>query len=64
VINPFGGFELIIAIAYYLKWLLRSEKVITQEINNLKNSFLNRSNIDKEDREGRDEDGKFDFQLQ
>jgi len=59
VINPLGGFELIVAIAYYLKWPQRVEKVITQEINDLKNSELYQSNIDNYDTEGRDEDGKF-----
>jgi len=64
VINPLGGFELIVARAIYLKWPQRVEKVITQEINDLKNSELYQSNLDNYDSEGRDEDGKFDFQLQ
>ena len=59
VINPLGGFELIVAIAYYLKWPQRLGKVIIQEINNLKNSKLYQSNIDNYDSEGRDEHGRF-----
>ena len=59
VINSFGGFELIIARAIYLKWPERVEKIITQEIKKLKNSKLYQSNIDNYDTEGRDENGKF-----
>jgi len=59
VINSFGGFELIIARAIYLKWPQRVEKVISQEIKNLKNRELYQSNIDHYDCEGRDEEGKF-----
>jgi transposase len=59
VVNSFGGFELIIAIAYYLKWPQRVEKVITEEIENLKNSELYQSNANNYDTEGRGEGGKF-----
>ncbi len=59
VINSIGGFELIIAIAYYLKWPQRVGEIISLETEKLKNSKLYQSNIDKHDFEGRDERGKF-----
>jgi ribosomal protein S13 len=59
IINPVGGFELIIALAYYLKWPQKVEKVISQEIEQLKNSKLYESNRENSDLEGRDQEAKF-----
>lgn len=53
VVNSVGGFELIVAIAYYLSWPHRCEKVITFDIDSLKDSDLYQSNADNYDKKGR-----------
>jgi hypothetical protein len=59
VINPLGGFEIIVALAFYLGWPQRVAELISSEINELKNSDEFKSNVEQTDRTGRDKSGKF-----
>jgi hypothetical protein len=59
VINPIGGFEIIVAIAYQLGWAQRVTEVISNEIEELKQSKLFERNAEKSDQKGRKKSGKF-----
>ena len=57
--NAMGGFELIIAVAYYLGWPQRTADVILKSIDALKrNDMFEPSNSDV-DKKGRNKSGKF-----
>jgi transposase len=57
--NALGGFELIIAVAYYLGWPQRTADVILKSIDALKkNDMFEPSNSDV-DKKGRNKSGKF-----
>ncbi len=58
-INPLGGFEIIVAIAYHLGWPHRVADIITRKINDLKSSCEFKENALRTDSEGRDASGKF-----
>ncbi len=59
VINPLGGFEIIVAIAYHLGWPQRIADLITNRIDELKSSQEFKINAEQPDREGRKASGKF-----
>lgn len=59
VINPIGGFEIIVAIAYHLGWPQRVADLISNGINELKTTKEFRINAERTDKEGRDKSGKF-----
>src|SRR5210317_840098 len=53
VINPVGGFEIIVAIAYHLGWGQRVAEVISNEITELKERKVFKRNAEKSDQKGR-----------
>lgn len=59
VINPLGGFEIIVAIAYHLGWPQRVVEVISEGINDFKRTKEFKISAEKKDMEGRDEFGRF-----
>ena len=59
VINPVGGFEIIVAIAYHLGWAQRVSEVISNEITGLKERSIFKQNAEKSDKQGRRKSGKF-----
>ncbi len=59
IINPLGGFEIIVALSYHLGWAQRVAELISNEINNLKSSKEYKINAEQTDKEGRKESGKF-----
>jgi hypothetical protein len=59
VINPVGGFEIIVAIAYHLGWAQRVAEVISNEITELKQRRVFKRNAEKNDKQGRHKSGKF-----
>jgi len=59
VINPVGGFEIIVAIAYHLGWGQRVAEVITNEITELKQRKAFKRNAGRSDKQGRTKFGKF-----
>jgi len=59
VINPLGGFEIIVAIAYHLGWAQRVAELISNEINELKITKEFSINAKQIDKEGRNESGRF-----
>lgn len=59
VINPLGGFEIIVAIAYQLGWPQRAADIISNKINELKNSKEFIINAELTDKESRTKSGKF-----
>ena len=59
VINPLGGFEIIVAIAYHLGWAQRVAELISNEINELKVTKEFNINAKQIDKEGRNESGRF-----
>ena len=59
VIQTIGGFEIIVAIAFYLGWPERVMKLISDEINGLRNSEEFAINDERKDMEGREASGKF-----
>jgi transposase len=59
VINPLGGFEIIVAIAYHLGWPQRVAECISEEINNLKSTKEFEMNAQQKDKKGRDKGGRF-----
>jgi hypothetical protein len=59
VINPIGGFEIIVAIAYHLGWAQRVAEVISNEIKELKERKVFKGNAEKSDKQGRRKSGKF-----
>jgi len=56
--NPLGGFELLVAIAYYLEWPQRTTDAITHALDELKTEALNQ-NCQQVDLEGRNRLGQF-----
>ncbi|MEK7699124.1 MAG: hypothetical protein AAB332_01850 [Planctomycetota bacterium] len=58
-VNPLGGFELIIAVAFHLKWHERSGKVITEAICALKRNRVWRDRKVRSDLKGRTLKGQF-----
>ncbi len=59
VINPVGGFEIIVAIAYHLGWAQRVAEVISNEVTELKERKAFKRNAEKTDKQGRNKFGKF-----
>ncbi len=59
VINPVGGFEIIVAIAYHLGWAQRVAEVISNDITELKERKVFKRNAEKTDKQGRNKFGKF-----
>jgi len=59
VIEAIGGFEIIIAIAFHLGWPERVAKLVSDEINELRNSERFGINDERKDMEGRKASGKF-----
>ena len=59
VINPLGGFEIIVAIAYHLGWAQRIADLISNEINVLTDTEEFKINAEKTDKKGRKKSGKF-----
>jgi len=59
IINPLGGFEIIVAIAYHLGWAQRVAGLISDEINGLKTTKEFKINAEQTDKKGRNESGKF-----
>ena len=57
--NPPGGFELIIALAYHLKWPDRVKGIIEQSLSTLKRTERFRSSNKHKDVKGRSSSGKF-----
>ena len=57
--NSCGGFELIVALAYYLGWPQMTSKIIKEEIDYLKKKSIFKENESKIDKQGRDEKGRF-----
>jgi len=59
VINPVGGFEIIVAIAYHLGWTQRVAEVISNEITELKDKKAFKRNAERSDKQGRNKLGQF-----
>lgn len=59
IINPLGGFEIIVAIAYHLGWPQRIAGLISNRVDELKTTKEFEINAEKTDTEGRNESGKF-----
>ena len=59
VVNPLGGFEIIVALACYLRWPQRVAELISSQTDELKNREEFKSNAERTDRTGRDKSGKF-----
>lgn len=57
IINPLGGFEIIVAIAYYLGWPQRIADLISNKVNEVKRSREFKINAERTDTEGRNESG-------
>jgi hypothetical protein len=59
IINPVGGFEIIVAIAYHLGWAQRVAEIIFDEIKAVKSTRAFKINAEKIDKHGRYGSGKF-----
>ena len=59
VINPVGGFEIIVALAYHLGWGQRVAELISNEITELKERKTFKRNAERSDKQGRTKLGKF-----
>jgi len=57
--NVLGGFELIIALAYHLKWPQRTADVICNAVGVLKESDIFKADNNDQDKKGRNESGCF-----
>ncbi|MCP4754412.1 MAG: hypothetical protein GY866_26315, partial [Proteobacteria bacterium] len=57
--NVLGGFELIIALAYYLEWPRKTADVICGAVDALKKSDAFETGCDDRDRKGRSKSGYF-----
>lgn len=58
-INPLGGFELIVAVAYHLKWHERAGNVITGAVGELKRKRVRGGSEARRDSSGRTRGGRF-----
>jgi len=62
-VNPLGGFELIIAVAYHLGWPQQTQEIISKAVNDLKKSKSFRENVKYLDYKGRTKAGQFTSQY-
>ena len=63
VVNPVGGFEIIIAIAYHLGWATRIAALISDEIEALKATQAFELNAENPDKKGRNKSGQFSWRY-
>ncbi|MCP4344484.1 MAG: hypothetical protein GY795_03035 [Desulfobacterales bacterium] len=61
--NSCGGFELITALAYHLKWPQETAKIIMNAIHSIKSSEMYQTCDDQRDKDGHDDLGRFTGQY-